>query len=267
VLNSLNVSNNVIASGLKEIKAESLVKIVALLAEHAGDLGEFLTRDPKGRLVPSFLTSFARHLATEQARLLAEVDSQQKNIDHIKEIVTMQQSYATMAGVVEPLTPVTLVEDSLRMNSGALERHGVTVVREFSEVPNVLGERGKVLQILINLIRNAKYALDECADRERIMTLRLEAGPAGTVRFIVKDNGIGIPPDNLDRIFGHGFTTRLTGHGFGLHSSALAAKEMHGTLTATSEGPGRGATFVLELAVAERAVRTIGLPVGPASAG
>jgi PAS domain S-box-containing protein len=254
VLTSLNVSNNVIATGLREIKTESLVKIVGLLAEHAGHLGEFLTRDPKGKLVPTFLASFAKHLAAEQARLLLEVESQQKNIDHIKEIVTMQQSYATTAGVVEPLSPVMLMEDSLRMNSGALVRHEVTVVREFAPVADVIGERGKVLQILINLIRNAKYALDECPDRTRKMTLRLEAGPAGTVRFIVKDNGVGIPPDNLARIFSHGFTTRVKGHGFGLHSSILAAREMRGTLTASSDGAGHGATFVLELPIAEAVV-------------
>jgi signal transduction histidine kinase len=63
----------------------------------------------------------------------------------------------------------------------------------------------------------------------------------------VIDNGVGIPAENLTRIIAHGFTTRKNGHGFGLHCGALAAREMGGALTAQSEGPGRGATFVLEL--------------------
>jgi signal transduction histidine kinase len=69
------------------------------------------------------------------------------------------------------------------------------------------------------------------------------------VKIWVSDNGIGILPENLTRIFNHGFTTRRNGHGFGLHSGALAAKELGGVLLAYSEGPGTGATFCLELPV------------------
>jgi signal transduction histidine kinase len=63
----------------------------------------------------------------------------------------------------------------------------------------------------------------------------------------VIDNGVGIAAENLNRIFNHGFTTRKSGHGFGLHSAALAARELRGSLTVTSEGSGRGATFTLDL--------------------
>ena len=166
----------------------------------------------------------------------------------------MQQAYATMVGVTEPLDPVALVEDSLRMNAGALFRHEVRVVRDFAFAPRVLGEKGKVLQILVNLIRNAKYACDDGGAAEKILTLRIAAAGDNRVQLIVQDNGVGIPPENLTRIFGHGFTTRTDGHGFGLHSSANAAHEMKGSLAARSDGPGRGATFVLELPAAQRAV-------------
>ena len=253
VLNSLNVSATVIASGLRQSKTESLAKVSAMLEEHAADLGGFLTADPKGRLVPGFLKSLAQHAAEETARLTGEIESLQKNIDHIKEIVTMQQTYATMVGVLEPLDAASLFEDALRMNAGALLRHDVSLVRNFQPVAPVLAERGKVLQILINLIRNAKYAMDEGRASARVLTARLEPGTGNTVRFVVEDNGVGIPAENLTRIFGHGFTTRVHGHGFGLHSSALAAKELHGSLTVRSEGPGKGAAFILELPAAESA--------------
>ncbi|HVW22020.1 MAG TPA: ATP-binding protein [Opitutaceae bacterium] len=247
VLNSLNVSATVIANGLKHSKTEALTKLSALLEEHAADLGGFLSQDPKGRLVPEFLKSLSRHAGEERARLLQEIDSLQKNIDHIKEIVSMQQAYATMVGVVEPLEASALMEDALRMNSSALLRHEVSAVREYEAVPPVFAERGKVLQILINLIRNAKYALDEGRESDKVVTLRIEPGAGGAVRFVVRDNGVGIARENLDRIFNHGFTTRTHGHGFGLHSSALSAKEMKGSLSVHSDGPGRGAEFRLEL--------------------
>jgi C4-dicarboxylate-specific signal transduction histidine kinase len=187
----------------------------------------------------------------ERTELLRELDSLQKNIDHIKEIVSMQQAYATMAGVTEPLSPASLVEDALRMNSAALVRHDVSVVREFGPAPLVAVERGKVLQILINLIRNAKYAIDDGANAERRMTLRILRQDEATVRISVRDTGVGIPPENLTRIFSHGFTTRRGGHGFGLHSSALAAREMGGALNGGSDGPGKGAIFHLDLPVAD----------------
>lgn len=250
VLNSLNVSAAVIATGLRQSKAESLGRIAALLHEHQSDLAAFLTTDPKGRRIPEFLTSLAQHTMEERERLLQEIASLQKNIDHIKEIVAMQQAYATMIGVVEALDPVTLLEDALRMNAGALLRHDVRVERDYQPVPRIIGEKAKVLQILVNLIRNAKYACDDSASPDKCMTLRLQPGAPGHVQLIVQDNGIGIPPENLTRIFQHGFTTRAKGHGFGLHSAANAAREMKGSLVVRSDGIGAGATFTLELPVA-----------------
>ena len=107
-------------------------------------------------------------------------------------------------------------------------------------------EKHKVLQILVNLVRNAKYACLDSAQPDKCVTVRLAAGD-GRVRITELDNGVGIPPENLTRIFSHGFTTRQGGHGFGLHGGALAAREMGGSLTVHSDGPGQGATFVLEL--------------------
>jgi PAS domain S-box-containing protein len=250
VLTSVNVATGVLATGLHQSKADSLARLAALLEEHAGDLAAFLTTDPKGRRVPELLAGLAAHAVAERDRLLAEIESLQKNIEHIKEIVAMQQAYATMVGVVEPLEPAALMDDAVRMNRGALVRHEVRVVRAFAAVPPVLGERAKVLQILVNLIRNAKYATDEAGGADKLITLRIEPGRDGHARLIVQDNGVGIPAENLEKIFQHGFTTRSGGHGFGLHSSAAAAADMHGSLTAHSDGPGRGATFTLELPLA-----------------
>jgi len=132
------------------------------------------------------------------------------------------------------------------MNAGALTRHGVTVCREIADMPPITVDKHRILQILVNLIRNAKYACDESGRTEKTVTIRAESDER-TVRISVIDNGVGIHPDNMGRLFRHGFTTRKTGHGFGLHSGALAAKELGGSLTAHSDGPGCGAAFVIEL--------------------
>lgn len=246
VLNSLNVSASVVAAGLRQSKCDALVRTVALLRERGGDLADFLAADPKGRRLPELLEGLARHSVAERDRLLAEVGNLQQSVDHIKEIVAMQQAYATMVAVVESLDAAALMEDALRLNAGAFERYGVGVARQFEAGAQVRAEKAKVLQILLNLIRNAKHACDDRAASTKLITLRI-VRVGKRVQLIVADNGIGIPPENLTRIFAHGFTTRAGGHGFGLHSSANAAREMGGSLTVQSDGPGYGATFTLEL--------------------
>ena len=255
VLNSLNVSSSVLASGLRQSKAESLNKLGQLLNEHAPDLGTYLTEDLKGRKVPEFLESLSRHFSSERERLLKEIEAMQKNVDHIKEIVSMQQTYATMGGMLEPIDAATLMDDALRMSSGVLGRNQLKVIKDYQTVPAIMAEKAKVLQILVNLIRNSKHACDETGRPDKEVTLRVKSEKAGRVCLIVQDNGIGIPPENLQKIFQHGFTTKAEGHGFGIHSSANAAKEMKGTLNVHSEGAGCGATFTLDLPAAETAVR------------
>ena len=246
VLNSVNVSTSLVVDNAKKSKAASLAKVAALLREHAHDLGTFITSDAKGRQLPAYLGQLSEQLLAEQKAAVQELGLLVKNVEHIKDIVAMQQSYARVSGVKEMVSLADLVEDSLRMNEGALNRHQVEVIREFEDVPPMNVEKHKVLQILVNLIRNAKHACDESGREDKQMTVRVADGD-GRIKISVSDNGIGIPPENLTRIFNHGFTTRKDGHGFGLHSGALAAKEMGGSLTAHSDGPGRGATFTLEL--------------------
>ena len=251
VLNSLNVSAAMISSGLRQSKAESLIKTGELLRAHDHDLAAFITEDPKGRRIPEFIRELARHAVDTHQRLRQEVAVLQKNIDHIKEIVAMQQVYATTAGVIEALPAATLFDDALQMNADSLQRRAVDVKREFAAVPEVSAEKSKVLQILVNLICNAEHACHEHGAPGRSVSLRLATTPErDRVHFIVEDNGVGIPAPNLTRIFALGFTTRPDGHGFGLHSAANAAREMKGTLTARSAGPGQGATFTLDLPAA-----------------
>ena len=246
VLNSVNVSAILASDLAQKSKADGLGRVVALLREHAHDLGEFIASDPRGKHLPAHLGHLADHLKTEQAAIVKELDSLRSNIEHIKDIVAMQQSYAKVAGVHEIIAVVDLLEDSLRMNTGALARHGVELVRDFEGRPLVNMDKHKVLQILVNLVRNAKYACSESGLPDRRMTLSVRSAN-GLVRIVVADNGVGIAPENLTRIFNHGFTTRADGHGFGLHSGALAARELGGTLSVHSDGVGRGASFSLEL--------------------
>lgn len=250
VLNSVNVSAGLVVEKLRRSKASKLVQAAALLTERNGQLADFLTNDPAGQKLPGYLAKLGEHLTAENAEILREVDQLGRNIEHIKEVVTMQQDYAKVGGVLEHLPADRLVEDAIAINMGGFERHGIKLVRKFAPAPSLRVDRHKVLQILINLIRNAKYALDEVERPDKQITISIAASGRGSVCLSVADNGVGISEENLTRIFGHGFTTRRDGHGFGLHTGALAARDLGGSLTAASGGPGLGATFTLELPIA-----------------
>ena len=247
VLNSINVSTTLLRDQVRQSETHTLLKAAELLKQKNGDPAAFLTSDPKGKLMPELLSQIAGQLQKEQDNLARELDQLAKNVDHIKDIVAMQQSYASVAGVIEEVSLTSLVEDAIQINEAALIRHGVKVIRQFKDVPPLMIDKHKALQILINFIRNAKYALDECTQAEKRLIITIAKTDGEGVLIQVEDNGIGIPPENLKRIFSHGFTTRSNGHGFGLHIGALYAREMGGSLSAASEGAGRGATFALIL--------------------
>ncbi|QJI39883.1 HAMP domain-containing histidine kinase [Pseudomonas sp. ADAK2] len=247
VLNSVNVSADVIARRLSTSKTLGLGKAVKMMNDHPEDLGQFITHDEKGKLLPLYFNQLVDSIAVEQSGIVEELEQLTKSIDHIKDIVSTQQAYAGAARVVEPLNVINLFEDALRMNSGALSRHHVTVIKDYQDVPTIIGDKHRLLLILINLISNAKYAMSTVTEQQREMTLSVSVTDHSTLRFSVKDQGEGIVAENLSRIFNHGFTTRKEGHGFGLHSCALAAVEMNGHLNVQSDGPALGAVFTLEI--------------------
>ena len=247
VLNSVNTSADLVTRKLRSSKALGLGRAVQLINERQGDLGTFFTEDEKGKLLPGYLNQLVDAIALEQQGMTDELAQLSKSVDHIKDIVATQQHYAGASTLKEPVHISALMDDALRMNAGALSRHNVTVVKHYAQVPEILADKHRLLLIMVNLISNAKYAMSNLVDRPRQMTLTVQPRDDATLQISVKDDGEGIPAENMTRIFTHGFTTRKEGHGFGLHSCALAAVEMNGQLTAHSDGPGLGAMFTLTI--------------------
>lgn len=247
VLNSVNVATTIIHETVTGSRASSLEKVTALLAEHPTDLAEFLSRDPKGVRLPAYIAEITKCMKDERGVLLKEIDRLRLNVEHIKQIVAMQQSYASTSGVVENLKLLDLVEDALRMSEASFARHKVQVVRDFAPDDRpIAAQRHKILQILVNMLQNAKRACEETERTDARVIVRLHYTEM-LACISVEDNGVGIPAENMTKIFNHGFTTRKNGRGFGLHGSILAARTLDGDIKVTSKGVGQGATFTLEL--------------------
>ncbi len=255
VLNSVNVSANLMRSKIERLPVTDLAKLTSVLRQHEQDLASFVAGDPRAKHLIPFLTELNQALASERESLLGELRTLGSGIDHVADLVRAQQTFAGTKGVFEYASLEQEVEAALRMCNQALgEITGVEVVREFGELPSVRVDKHKLLEILVNLIQNARQSLDEVEGRPKRLTLRIKRLTGDRVRIEVEDNGVGIPPENLTRIFHHGFTTKKKGHGFGLHVSANAATEMNAKLGVHSDGPGRGATFHLEMPIESSAM-------------
>ena len=247
VLNSINVSVTLTVNQIENSKSKNLDKVVDLIQKNEANLAEFFTTDPKGQVVPDYLAELAKAVDHERQETIKELSSLTRNVEHVKDIVAMQQNYAHMGDMKEAHEVKDLLQDAIQINAAALNRAKITVTRQFQAVPKVMVDKNKTLQILVNLMRNARYALKEADCKERELKIRSSLNHQNQVVVSIIDNGIGILEENLTRIFYPGFSTRADGHGIGLHCGANAAKEMGGSLTASSPGPGFGATFDLVL--------------------
>ena len=246
VLNSVNVSTSLVSRKVEQLSTDDLEKMVTLLRPHADDFGTFVSEDPRGKYFLPFLFEVTESLVRARRDLCAEVEQLGQGIEHIAELVRSQQDFAVSRGVFEMSSLEAEIDSSLHILEQALGKSGISIVREFEELPSFPVDRHRFMEIIVNLLQNARQALDERGDEDKRIALRLKS-VGDRVRLEVEDNGVGISQDNLDRVFQHGFTTKDNGHGFGLHVSANAATEMGGSLTVASRGLGWGATFVLEL--------------------
>jgi sensor histidine kinase regulating citrate/malate metabolism len=249
VLTSINVSTDILLKTLKKPMVGDVCRIASMFHEHKDNLQAFLTEDTKGKQIPSYFGMLAESLSGSHQTIQSELNSLVKKVDHIKQVIVSQQDI-THAGEIREATVVEdLMEQALMMGMPEPEKYGIRVVREYAPVPTIMTDRHHVLQILVNVITNAQNAMVEYPANSHCLTVRvgLPTDRGGSVRFEVTDTGAGIKAEHLPRLFAQGFTTRKGGHGLGLHSAAISAKNLGGTIQAQSAGEGRGATFTLDL--------------------
>ncbi len=246
VLNSINTASSQAARLVRTSRLSSLQKAEQLIREHEDDFATFVADDPRGRQLPKYISQIAKTWEEEQTQVLSELEELTKHIDHVKHVINVQQEHAKSSTVTQEVQMLLLIEDGIATIAPALRNAKIELVRELETVPIIHSDPHKIMQILINLLSNAKHAvLDSKALHPKIVTRCIATD--SHLEVSVTDNGVGISPENLARICQHGFTTKKNGHGFGLHSCALLAKELGGELKFTSPGVNQGATFTLVL--------------------
>ena len=248
VLNTIGVGAQTAKARLQDTVLTRLDRAFALIDEHQPNLGSFLSEDEKGKKLLPYIRSVTAQARADQSAVADELDQVRKKIDHVMAIVAKQQSYAGSSNVTEPCSMKEIVRDSVSMCTASFMKHEIEVECTVEVESLIQADRHKVMQILVNLLRNAKDALRSLPRPDKRITI---AGSlqGGDVVVRVVDNGVGVPSELQTQLFTHGFTTKPDGHGFGLHNSCLLAQQMGGALTCQSQGADQGATFELRFPV------------------
>ncbi len=255
VLTSVMVAANLVETIIEQSSVTLVPRMAGLLKQHEGQLSSFLTENPKGQRILPSLEKLGAHLNQEQQKVLQEIQGLVRNVDHVKQIISSHQLMAKGAGQVEPILLTDLVNHALTLSLQPGDESWITVRREYQNIPPFLGEKHQILQILVNLLRNAKQAMRQFTREEgHVLTLGVD-GDLKKEKFVVvtvQDTGVGLSSEQLSKLFTRGFTTKDDGNGIGLHSSAQALRNMGGTLEVCSEGVGLGACFQLSIPIREK---------------
>jgi signal transduction histidine kinase len=251
ILNSVKVSVEMLRENIHKLELQNIAKIVDMLISHLDDATKFLTEDPKGKLIPKYLTAFNQSVRQAQIQLDDEAHSLMTYVQHIEDIVAMQKSTSGVVKVSEKLLLSEILDNSIQLCGKTFEKNNIEVQKVYGDKIILTSDKFKILQIMVNLLQNAKDALllSDVDVPVKIIGIKIEKHD-NNVDILISDNGVGIEPENLTKIFSLGFTTKQQGHGFGLHGSALAAKELGGKLQVKSAGIGKGSTFILTLPIA-----------------
>ncbi len=244
VLNSVNVSASLMETKLEKSKITQFLMANQLLEEHMENLADFFTNHPKGKILPQFFLRLGDELAKEGKLLSAEVRKVASMTNTMRDIIETQQMLAKM-GSSETQDLIQVIEEALGTQQDAINRMGVVVTRNFQTGRPIRAQRAKLIHVFINIIKNGIEAMVDLSREERILILETGESEEGAIFCRIIDQGIGMGPDIMDRIFSHGFTTKKDGHGFGLASCAKAMEEMKGRIEVESEGPGMGSCFSL----------------------
>ena len=258
VLNSLNIGIIYLQKNIQKSKIAGLDKLAEMIKKHKYQ-SVFLTQHPKGKHIHEYIEKLSQNAQLENSENLHLLDEAKQHINHIREIVQTQQTFAKTISVPEPIDINQTLHDAAKMNLDKFTRHQIDYQEDFTPLPTILCDRSKIMQIIVNLLQNASDACKKTTQENKKIILRTALEKPDELRISVQDFGIGIPSKNLDKIFNHGFTSKNNGHGFGLHNAANSAKQMDGRLEAMSEGSGTGSTFtlILPLKIAGESIQEI----------
>lgn len=248
ILNSANVGLSLIDENLNQSVIQKILLVFEMLEKNKTHLIKFITEDEKGKMVLPYLIESASVLSREHQNQKNEILNLITHLNHIREIIDMQQNISGKNIIIEPISLKDTIETALKMSCHKSGNNSIAIEQSYEASDSFHTDKSKLLQILVNLIQNAKDAiLSNPQPNNKKIRIKVKKGNDEKLKLYISDSGIGVIPEDKVKIFSFGFTKKEGGHGYGLHASALFAKELGGSLELESEGSGKGATFILSL--------------------
>ncbi len=247
VLNSINIGLQNLDKQIVQSRAQNLKAVVQLIKANESDLSHFFQTDDRGKQIPSYLDQLAESLRKELESYSQRIQEIDTNVEHIKKIIATQQTHAKRVGVEQEVHIAELLESALAVTLGESYEKTHPIERDYDWDLVCSTDKHLVLDVVINLIKNAKDSLSNLPPNQRLISLACRSDNANSISITITDNGSGIDNSDHAKLFTHGFTTKPTGHGFGLHGSANAIKSIGGSLKLESPGLGKGATATITL--------------------
>ncbi len=247
VLNSVNVAAQMARKSLQTDDLNSLGVILRELQTHQGELDRYLADDPRGKHLIEFFDALVPKLESGFAKTGSEVLALAEGVEHIMALISSLENADSRVGLLEQVNLGQQMDAAIELCQRSLDLGEIEIERHYDPHLRILVDRHKLMEVLINLVRNALQALMHVDAITPRLTLHVERTNDDCLSIKVADNGVGIEHEDLTRIFALGHSTKPGGRGLGLHLSANTVGEMGGNLTAHSEGPGRGSTFTLRL--------------------
>ena len=248
VMNSVNVSASVLQEDLRKRLLSRLDATIELLGAQNGDLAGFFSNDERAQHFLPYL----KQLSGRTEEMVEDFNKLLENIGHVNNVVSSQQSYAMTGAMKATVDPVHVVQSAIHITEERFREQGITVESRFANVTELFIDKSKLLQTLVNILRNAANSIFDSGKEERVITIDIDEFD-GHLEIAISDTGVGIAAENIKRIFEHGFSTRSDrgGHGFGLHHAANTINAMGGKLLVVSHGEMQGATFTVQLPVVQ----------------
>lgn len=246
VLNSVNVTVTLLEEKISQSKLDFLEDLYNLLKTNESNIDEFFTTNPKGKRVIEYIGKLSDEHKKNKQWLTKQTHLLQNYIEHIKQVVQDQNNLAKLGGVTDEVHVPDLVHEVITMYKNKISSNHILIKKEFEQTKTAYIDQVKVIQILINIVKNSIESLIESQPPNKIIQIKI-TDEKTHFAIIISDNGIGISTSALKKLFTVQFTTKKQGHGFGLHASAIAAEELGGKIYAMSDGTNQGATITLKI--------------------
>lgn len=248
VLNSLAVSSASLKEKLENINADKVIKLINYLKDATDEEGEnFKDYKKNTDLVIKCLTVISQEADANKADLLEEVASIISHISNINSVVSNQQEISRYPNMLRKVVLSTLIDNVLKEHEDSIIDHKIIIDSECKKDLTLTTDEFQLKRIISNVILNAINALIASGNIDKKIYISCDLDSNNRIIIKFKDNGIGIMPEDTNKIFNLGFSTEKARIGYGLHYSAIAANSLGGNLHAISEGVGKGTEFILSL--------------------